>query len=240
MLPQTRSAEHAEESRSSGRRRGGTVDYVVGRVRDALLSGHLALGQRLIEADMTQEFGVSRGPWREAMRRLAAEGVVELVPNRGALVRRLSRQDIIDRFRIRQSLEGLAASLTASRTKELGQREHFRAALQLPDGAAPETEAPRVANFRLHRAIAEGAGNPQLLELITQLWGAELRGPEHAAYWQDSAAEHIRIINAVLAGDAMAAEQAMRQHLGAVLDRLLATPEDQAPWLSPSGRLVRR
>jgi DNA-binding GntR family transcriptional regulator len=212
----------------------------VERVRDALLSGRLALGQRLIEADMTQEFGISRGPWREAMRRLAAEGVVELVPNRGALVRRLSRQDIIDRFRIRQSLEGLAASLTASRMTELGQRERFRRALQLPEGRAPETEAPRVTNFRLHRAIAEGAGNPQLLELITQLWGAELRGPEHAAYWRDSAAEHIRVIDAVLAGDAVAAEQAMRQHLEAVLDRLLATPENEAPWSGRSERSVCR
>lgn len=228
----------AEKPRPTGRRRGGTVDYVVERIREALLSGRLALGQRLIEADMTQEFGISRGPWREAMRRLAAEGIVELVPNRGALVRRLSRQDIIDRFRIRQSLEGLAASLTASRMTEPGQRERFRAALQLPGPKAPDAEAPRAANFRLHRAIAEGAGNPQLLELITQLWGAELRGPEHAAYWRESAAEHARIVDAILAGDPVAAEQAMRQHLGAVLDRLLATPEAEAPWSGRPGRAV--
>lgn len=233
MSPQPPSSKPAGEVRPAGRRRGGTVDYVVERIRDALLSGRLALGQRLIEADMTQELGISRGPWREAMRRLAAEGVVELVPNRGALVRRLSRQDIIDRFRIRQSLEGLAAALAASRITESGQLERFRAALRQPDGKAPE--APRAANFRLHRAIAEGAGNPQLLELITQLWGAELRGPEHGAYWRDSAAEHARIVDAVLAGDAAAAEHAMRQHLGAVLERLLATPEGESPWSGPVG-----
>ncbi|MBC9175635.1 GntR family transcriptional regulator [Pseudoroseomonas ludipueritiae] len=235
MPSQSHPPDLAEKPRPAGRRRGGTVDYVVERIREALLSGRLALGQRLIEADMTQEFGISRGPWREAMRRLAAEGVVELVPNRGALVRRLSRQDIIDRFRIRQSLEGLAASLTASRMTGTDQRERFRAALELPDGKA-EAEAPRAANFRLHRAIAEGAGNPQLLELITQLWGAELRGPEHAAYWRESAAEHARIVDAILAADPEAAERAMRQHLGAVLDRLLATPEAEAPWSGRSGR----
>ncbi|MCI0753484.1 GntR family transcriptional regulator [Teichococcus vastitatis] len=230
MPPRSYLPDPVETEQVAGRKRGSTVDYVVQRVRDALLSGRLALGQRLIEADMTQELGVSRGPWREAMRRLEAEGVVELIPNRGALVRRLSRQDIIDRFRIRQSLEGLAASLAASRMAEPGQGERFRAALQLRDGMTAETAAPRVANFRLHRAIAEGAGNAQLLELITQLWGAELRGPEHATYWQASAAEHDRIIDAVLAGDAAAAEQAMRQHLGAVLDRLLAAPEAESPW----------
>lgn len=225
----------SEEAPPTSRRHGSTVDYVVGQVREALLSGRLALGQRLIEADMTRELSISRGIWREAMRRLAAEGVVELVPNRGALVRRLSRQDIIDRFRIRQSLEGLAASLAAARMADPAERERFRAALKLSDRA----EAPRAVNFRIHRAIAEGAGNPQLLDIILQLWGAELRGPENAAYWHASAAEHDLILAAVLAGDSAAAELAMRQHLGAVLERLLAVPEAEAPW-GGGGRRPRR
>ena len=78
------------------RMRGATVDYVLQHVRDGIFQGHYAPGQRLIEADLTRELGISRGPLREALHRLAADKILEIVPNRGAIVRRLSKREMLE------------------------------------------------------------------------------------------------------------------------------------------------
>lgn len=76
--------------------RGATVDYVLEHLRQGIVRGRYAPGQRLIEADLTDELGVSRGPLREAMRRLSADDLLEIVPNRGAIVRRLSLREMLE------------------------------------------------------------------------------------------------------------------------------------------------
>ena len=95
-------------------RRGDTVDYVCVCIRQGVVDGRFVPGQRLIARDLTEEIGISRGAVREAFRRLAAEGMVDLIPNRGASVRRLSRRQVEDLFQIRECVEGLAAGLAAT------------------------------------------------------------------------------------------------------------------------------
>ena len=95
---------------------GATVDFIVERLREDILAGRLAPGSRLVESDLTARFAVSRGPVREALRRLSAEGLIEHRPHRGAVVRRLSERDIRELFQIRVEMEALAARLAAEPT----------------------------------------------------------------------------------------------------------------------------
>src|ERR1700734_3172942 len=89
---------------AAGPAHGATVAHIVERLRGDILAHALAPGARLVENDLTLRFAVSRGPVREALRRLAAEGLIEHAPHRGALVRRLSPREIQELFQIRVGL----------------------------------------------------------------------------------------------------------------------------------------
>ncbi len=106
-------------------RHGQAVDYTVRRLRDAIFAGHLVPGQRLVAGDLTAEVGVSRGTILQAFQRLSADGLLEIVPNRGAIVRRLSRDQVRDLFQIRENLEGLAAQLAAENIGQGNNRAVF-------------------------------------------------------------------------------------------------------------------
>ena len=93
---------------------GATVAFIVERLREDILAGRLPPGSRLIECDLTARFAVSRGPVREALRRLSADGLIEHWPHRGAVVRRLSAREIGELFQIRVEMEALAARLAAA------------------------------------------------------------------------------------------------------------------------------
>ena len=93
----------------------GKLHGIVTELEARIDSARLVSGQRLVEADLTREFGISRALLREAFRQLAAEGAIELVPNRGAEVRRLTRQEALELFEIRTELEGMAARRAAER-----------------------------------------------------------------------------------------------------------------------------
>ncbi|MFD2857263.1 GntR family transcriptional regulator [Seohaeicola zhoushanensis] len=92
---------------------GAKGESVVQALRTAIHGGRYVPGQRLVEADLTSELGVSRSLLREAFRILSAEGLIETVPNRGALVKRLSRREAMELFEIRMELEALSARLAA-------------------------------------------------------------------------------------------------------------------------------
>ncbi|WP_426954612.1 GntR family transcriptional regulator [Muricoccus radiodurans] len=219
----------ADEGRKGmAARRGGVVDHIAAEMRRAIGSGRLSLGQRLIEGDMAREFGVSRGPVREAFGRLSAEGLIELVPHRGAVVRRLTRTEVADRFQIRAQLEGLAARLAAGRVADPAQRDRFLEALRPGEEDAGTIAGLRRDNYRLHGAIAEIAGNPLLATMVRQLWlpaaMLDLRGALDQQHWRESTCEHDRIAEAILSGDGDAAEALMRAHLLRALGTILALP----------------
>ena len=105
---------------------GEMVAHIVEKLRHDILEHRFAPGSRLVENDLTHRFHVSRGPIREALRRLAAEGLIEHLPNRGALVRKLSRNEIRELFEIRIELEALAARLAANARRRSRTAQVFR------------------------------------------------------------------------------------------------------------------
>jgi len=212
-------------------RRGDTVNSVFGRLRQGILAGDYAPGQRMIEADLTRDHGVSRGPVREAFRQLAAEGLIQIVPNRGAIVRKLSRKEISDLFQIRGSLEGLAAFLAAQNIDKADNRRRIRSVvgeiaelrkMQTSQGFSRE-------NSLLHEVITDLAANPQLETLLRQmqlpLARFQLRSAIDQYHRDQSMLEHDKIIKTLLSGDAVRSEKAMKQHLQNASDRILRFEE---------------
>jgi DNA-binding GntR family transcriptional regulator len=212
-------------------KRGGTVEYVVQHLLDGILHGRFAPGQRLVMRDLTDEMGVGRGSVREAFRQMAADGLVDIVPNRGVTVRKLSRSQTRDLFQIREVLEGLAAKLAASRIDEGDNRKTF--------SAMWETVQPRdrrlswdlfIEHNRLfHRTIVSVGGNLQLEDAIDKLqlpiMMVQVGRMMSEANMADSDEEHTKIAEAILAGDTQKAEKAMQRHLKDLSAWVLALPD---------------
>ena len=89
------------------------VEHVIRSIREAIQTGRLAQGERLVVADVARMFGVSVGPVREAIRRLTGDGLVVFTPHRGASVRAYTERDVRDVFQLREAIEGYAAKLAA-------------------------------------------------------------------------------------------------------------------------------
>ena len=196
---------------------GATVAHVVERLRDDLLERRFVPGQRLVEKELTDRFAVSRGPVREAFRRLAAEGLIELSPNRGALVRRLSRREMQDLFQIRGELEALAARL-AAQAPEAERRARFAAEIaEVFSDARRHAPAYMDENHRFHASVMRLADNLQLSALCRQLRLPLIMAQVGDALTADvlakSVAEHRVIAAAILDRDPQAADAAMRAHL---------------------------
>lgn len=218
-MSQTADLIHSADPEASGPLRGGTVERIFLKLKDGILTGRYAPGQRLIESDLTTELGVSRGPLREAFRKLTAEGLVESIPNRGAVVRRLSHQETQELFQIRGALEALAARLASENIGLPGVRARFEQAVAPIWNDTPRNIGMTYLdeNRIFHQAVADVSGNEQLSALCRQmqlpLIMFQLSGmltPETLAL---SNLEHRQIATAILAGDADAASAGMTAHL---------------------------
>jgi DNA-binding GntR family transcriptional regulator len=209
----------ASGSEISAPARGTTVARVFLHLKDGILYGRYAPGQRLIEADLTRELGVSRGPLREAFRKLTAEGLVESVPNRGAIVRRLSHRETQELFQIRSALESLAARLAAQRIDLPGVRARFEEAIAPIWSDEPRSAALNYLNENriFHQAVSDTSGNEQLAALCRQmqlpLIMFQLSGALTPETLARSNEEHRAIAKAILLGDGTGAANAMQAHL---------------------------
>lgn len=199
--------------------RGTTVDRLVAHMREGILYGRYAAGQRLIEADLTRAFGVSRGPLREAFRRLSTEGLIESVPNRGAVVRRLTRKETAELFEIRTALEMLAAQLAARNISSLAVRKKFEMTI-VPIWNDSPRDVPLAyldENKLFHQAVVDASGNEQLAAVGRQLQLPlimfQLSGALTPDILAQSNAEHRAVAKEILAGNGNAAAEIMRQHL---------------------------
>lgn len=210
--------------------RGSTVAMVRETIREAILAGDLAPGQRLVEAFLTERFGVSRPSIRAALGRLAAEGIVELVPNRGAIVRQLRRKEIFDRYQIREQLEGLAAGLAAERWASNPRGAELLESLRPSIGPIFQVEERRAENLRFHEAVAEASGNSQLLGAIqrvslpTEMVALRRQHDADPDYWDLARAEHASITAAIVAGNAELAAAQMRSHVRRVREDFMKLP----------------
>lgn len=212
-------------------KRGHTGASVAQHLTDAIRRGGYAPGQRLVEADLTRELGVSRGPVREAFRKLGAEGLIENVPNRGAIVRRLSLCEAIELFEIRGELETYAAAKAATGVADPCVRERFERAIApiWENSPRPNVTAYLEENRRFHEAILVAAGNIPLVSLHRQLQVSLILAQLGPALTADSIAlsvkEHQAIARAILAQKPRRARKAMCRHLKRAKAMLAALPE---------------
>src|SRR5262245_25349154 len=157
---------NAEEARPGGRLENLTLwQRVHAHLREEILANRLPAGTELQETALAAELGVSRGPIREAIGRLAAEGLVVVRPRRGAVVRSLTKDEFIEAYEVREALEAMAARLATAR---LGQAGLARLE-ELTDAMAGHAERGEVeeffhANAAFHATFVEAAGNGLLRE----------------------------------------------------------------------------
>jgi DNA-binding GntR family transcriptional regulator len=194
------------------------VERAVQGLRDEILDGTLAPGDRVHLTDAAARLGMSMVPVREALRSLAAEGLVCAVPQRGYRVSELSLGDLDDTYRLRLVLDPMAAELAVPNMTE----RELRVVRTAFDGlVAAYAAGDHVRHARFHRAfhfaIYEPCASPWLLRFLNQLWENSIRyqrlSHRRRGSLQDRAEEHRRILDAVEAGDAAGAAQRVREHL---------------------------
>lgn len=194
-------------------------DRVVKEIIRGLYGGTFEPGQRLIEAQLTEDYGVSRGPVREALNRLAAMGVIDLTQQRGAQVRILSVDEAIDILVVAQRLVGLAANLAAANIDRPGARAQLDATLGDLMGfdQTSSSAAYAVARDAFYGAITSIAGNAELsrilpsvqIHLIRIQFRAILRSVDRRRH-----KDYLAIADAIMAGDARKADRLAQSHIG--------------------------
>jgi DNA-binding GntR family transcriptional regulator len=198
--------------------RGSMPDAVAGALREGILDGTLAPGTWLREAEVARELKVSRTPVRDAFRILAAEGLVNINANQGAVVSPMTSDDVLELYVVRETLEGLAARLAARRAPQR-YLDEFTALLadMKKAGDAGEIRELSGLNFKFHVVVLEAAGNRYLERTLTQLQNAARRFPDPTlglpGRVAESIGEHVAIANAISKGDAAEAESLAIRHM---------------------------
>lgn len=203
-------------------------ELIFHEIVQGLYKGLYVPGQRLVEADLTKKWNVSRGTVREALNRLSAEGIVTLSRHRGAAIRVLDRAEMHDILDVLELMIGMAARLAARRIGEGTNRDHFTesfvALLQFRDQPA-SFELIRARN-RFYRTMAAIGGNRELQDILGRMHVHLVRVQLQALHdnlMPDRFEDYSRVGEAVLAGDARRAELTARRHVrntGAVLNRV--------------------
>jgi DNA-binding GntR family transcriptional regulator len=216
------------------------ADQIAQILEREILEGRYGRDEHLQQDELCRRFGVSRTPAREALRKLQAVGLVELVPNRGAMVRLPTLRELREVYRIRAELEGLATELTArNRTDELmarlsdAQRQLASVVatvrpeqLREPEGS-PAAEQLRQFNDQFHQLIHTGSGNGTLGRMIQDLQRYFPKDAVRLAITSPTALnrlyldEHAVILTELAAGRASAARHAMQDHILRSQDMLL-------------------
>jgi DNA-binding GntR family transcriptional regulator len=200
-------------------------EAIVSRVRDMIIEGTLASGSRVHEGNLGRELGVSRTPLREALKFLASEGLIELSPGRGAVVREFSVQDIHDSLIVLAHLEALGARLACTNATDAQIRDVCELHERMIDMyRAHERRAYFKVNQAIHSAILRMAGNAALIDvhgmLLPRLRRVRYLGHEGAENWAAAVSEHEVIIDALKRRDAATLSRAIADHIEAGWHRL--------------------
>ncbi|MBE9373000.1 GntR family transcriptional regulator [Saccharopolyspora sp. HNM0983] len=209
-----------------------TQEFVLEQLRTAIVAGELAPGQAVRQDAVAQQLGVSRVPLREALKTLEAEGQVVYQPHRGYSVAELALTDLLEVYRMRELLEGEAASVAA--------RAYADADLARIDDARADVEAAAdgqdlvgmiAANRRFHFALLEPADMPRLLRVVRTLWDAT--DAYRAVYYNSGdnrervRSEHVEIVEAAQRGDAAELVRLLAEHRDHAVQALRSTITDQ-------------
>lgn len=213
-------------------------EAVAERLRELIIDGTLAPGAHLNERVLCEQLQVSRTPLREALRTLAGEGVIDLLPNRGAVVAAMSRASVEHAFELMRVLEATAGELAARRASEADiaaiaqlhtdmSRAHARRNLQIYYRL----------NREIHQAIVRCARNPELeavyARLNARLQALRFRSNLNRDKWDAALREHDAMIAALTRRDARRLGALLRAHLDAKRDVVLAQ------WVEPEQDIAR-
>jgi DNA-binding GntR family transcriptional regulator len=192
-------------------------------IADGILSGTLRPGLRLDELGLAQQHGVSRTPVREALRQLAASGLIDMRPRKGAVVSKATPEQVESLFVAMAEMEATCARLAAmSMTPIERRRLQARHAAMIALAASGDPDAYSDANVAFHSAIYAGAHNAPVAEFTMAL--RRRVGPFRRAQFRmdgrllRSTQEHEAVVRAIVAGDAAGAHAAMLHHVGLVED----------------------
>ncbi|PJI43521.1 GntR family transcriptional regulator [Ferrovibrio sp.] len=216
------------------------VEKAYSEIRARIISGVLPQGARLIEEDLAVDVGVSRTPVREAVRRLAQEGMVELTPNIGAVVAKWSVDDLVQLFDLRATLESSVAALAAERISDATVATLRTLArtmeVTLNEGGSQFLERIAQLNDNFHKSILAAADSPRLSRLMGQLVELPIVLRTFNCYSEDqlrrSLGHHIELVAAFEARDPAWAEAVMKAHVLSAKHALVAAQrkrEDQPP-----------
>jgi DNA-binding GntR family transcriptional regulator len=214
--PRPTSARAARERRRSAPESLGDIAYA--GIRERITSLALAPGSAVNEAALAAELGVGLAPVRSALRRLAWENLVVILPRRGTLVAELDAADLTEMFELRVELEGLSARLAAERAAA-GQLVSLAALIERTRGALADGDQKALIELdrELHAAIAEAAGNTLLASQLDWLYGHVLRlwsvTLDRVRALRASVAEHEAIVDAIVRGDGADAHDRMQAHV---------------------------
>ncbi|MTI82108.1 MAG: GntR family transcriptional regulator [Firmicutes bacterium] len=193
-------------------------EIVFETLREAIIKGNLNPGERLMEIQLAEEMGVSRTPVREAIRKLELDGLVVMVPRKGAYVAGISMKDIVDVLEVRAALDALAARLAAERITddELDKLEKSIVSIsEVSDGKNLDEVVARDTGF--HETIYEASRNKKLVQFIThlkeQLQRFRSTSLSIPGRTKEALEEHKQIVEALSERNAELASQLAYQHI---------------------------
>ena len=212
-MEQENPTEKPSRSRSRAEARAIT-EAAHGKLRDAIMTGELRPGQRLVEDELAAWLGVSRTPIREVLLRLAHEGHVRR--SRGWVVREYEPQDILRRLECRLALEGYAARLAAERGNDAG-KDAIAGLVRRMHGNDVPVRSFNELNDAFHRQILDMAANPMLASLHAQTkmnyWDLSFPVVFNVDDLEAIAGQHVALVEAIQAGDGTMAEAVAREHV---------------------------
>lgn len=194
------------------------TDGVAEKLRRLIVNGGLAPGEKIDEKLLCQRLGVSRTPFREAMRLLAAEGLVRLTPRRGARVAEITLADLAETFPILGTLEALAAEFACGRITDAEIRQLRRMQERMVEShEAGDLDEYFRLNESVHRMIRDIGGNAQLIEML-ESFSARVRRARCMANlcfdrWTEAIEEHEKILAALEERDGARVSALMKAHL---------------------------
>lgn len=193
-------------------------DVVFNTLRQAILIGELKPGERLMEIHLADRLGVSRTPIREAIRKLELEGLVVMIPRKGAQVAKITEKNLKDVLEVRRALDMLAVRLACERMSEEDKQELGKACDEFAKVVKKnDTKEITEADVRFHDIILKSTGNDRLIQLVNnlaeQLYRYRLEYIKDSAYHNRLVKEHEMIYNAILNKEEEKAAEAVVLHI---------------------------
>lgn len=193
-------------------------EVVFRTLRNAIIQGEFQPGERLMEVTLANKLGVSRTPVREAIRMLELEGLVVMIPRKGAEVANITVKDLKDALEVRMAIEALSVRLTCERIDEAGKEEIKQVCIAFREAINSKLVPAIVeADEAFHNTIYKLSKNPRLISIAQnlreQVYRYRVEYVKDFSYHDNLVTEHDQITNAILLGDSETAQRVMNEHI---------------------------